>query len=106
MEDFYEMNAVKHKTWKKALCVLLSVIIAFGTFVALTVGSSRLQDWLGIQSMLSAYASEIVDTKGAIAVDEQSMFEDSNIIELENKDGQILYICSLNRFHIQMKTVI
>lgn len=87
MEDFYEMNAVKHKTWKKALCVLLSVIIAFGTFVALTVGSSRLQDWLGIQSMLSAYASEIVDTKGAIAVDEQSMFEDSNIIELENKDG-------------------
>lgn len=81
------MNTVKHKPWKKALCVLLSVIIAFGTFVALTVGSSRLQDWLGIQSMLSTYASEIVDTKGAIAVDEKSMIEDSNIIELENKDG-------------------
>ena len=44
MEEFYEMNTVKHKPWKKALCVLLSAIIAFGTFVALTVGSSRLQD--------------------------------------------------------------
>ena len=87
MEEFYEMNTVKHKPWKKALCVLLSAIIAFGTFVALTVGSSKLQDWLGIQSMLSAYASEIVDTKGAIAVDKESMLEDSNIIDLKNKDG-------------------
>ena len=87
MEEFYEMNTVKHKPWKKALCVLLSAIIAFGTFVALTVGSSRLQDWLGIQSMLSAYASEIVDTKGAIAVDEESMLADSHVIDLENRDG-------------------
>lgn len=87
MEDFYELNSIQHKFWKKALCVLLSVIIAFGTFVALTVGSSRLQDWLGIQSMLSAYASEIVDTKGAIAVDTESMLEDNSIIDLKNRDG-------------------
>lgn len=87
MSDFYEMNTSEHKLWKKTLCVLLSVIIAFGTFIALTVGSSRLQDWLGIQSMLSAYASEIVDTKGAIAVDKESMLEDRNIIDLKNKDG-------------------
>lgn len=87
MEEFYEMNTVKHKPWKKALCVLLSAIIAFGTFVALTVGSSRLQDWLGIQSMLSAYASEFVETKGAVAVDKESMLEDNSIIDLKNKDG-------------------
>ncbi len=87
MEEFYEMNKTQHKPWKKALCVLLSVIIAFGTFVALTVGSSKLQDWLGIQSMLSAYASEIVDTKGAIAVDEESMLADNHVIDLENRDG-------------------
>lgn len=87
MEEFYEMNTTRHKPWKKALCILLSAIIAFGTFVALTVGSSRLQDWLGIQSMLSAYASEIVDTKGAIAVDEESMLADNHTINLENKDG-------------------
>lgn len=87
MEEFYEMNTTRHKPWKKALCVLLSAIIAFGTFVALTVGSSRLQDWLGIKTMLSAYASEIVDTKGAIAVDEESMLADNHVIDLENRDG-------------------
>ena len=87
MEEFYEMNTTGHKPWKKALCVLLSAIIAFGTFVALTVGSSRLQDWLGIQTMLSAYASEIVDTKGAIAVNEESMLADNHVIDLENRDG-------------------
>lgn len=88
MADYntYE-NAIKPKLWKKALCVLLSIIIAFGTFVALTVGSSRLQDWLGIQSMLSAYASEFIDTKGAIGVDKESMLADNHTINLENKDG-------------------
>lgn len=87
MKGFYKINTTLQKPWKKALCVLLSLIIAFGTFVALTVGSSRLQDRLGIQSMLSAYASEIVDTKGAIAVDEKSMLADDHTINLENKDG-------------------
>lgn len=81
------MNTTGHKPWKKALCVLLSAIIAFGTFVALTVGSSRLQDWLGIKTMLSAYASEIVDTKGAVAIDKESMLADSHVIDLENRDG-------------------
>lgn len=87
MKNFYKLNSTQHKPWKKALCVLLSVIIAFGTFIALTVGSSKLQDWLGIQSMLSAYASEIVDTKGAIAVNEESMLADNHVIDLENRDG-------------------
>lgn len=87
MKDFYEANIVKHRPWKKALCVLLSVIIAFGTFVVLTVGSSRLQDWLGMKSLLSAYAAEIVDTKGAVGVNEKSMLADNTLIELENKDG-------------------
>ncbi len=87
MDNFNEKNLTKHKLWKKVLCVFLSIIIAFGTFVALTVGSSRLQDWLGIQSMLSAYAAEIVDTKSAVAVDEESMLADHHIIDLENRDG-------------------
>lgn len=87
MDNFNEKNLTKHKLWKKVLCVFLSIIIAFGTFVALTVGSGRLQDWLGIQSMLSAYAAEIVDTKGAAAVDEESMLADHHIIDLENRDG-------------------
>lgn len=87
MNEINEKNMAKHKPWKKAMCVLLSVIIAFGTLITLTVGSSRLQDWLGIKSMLSAYAAEIVDTTGAVAVDEESMLADNNIIDLENSDG-------------------
>ena len=87
MEDFYELNSTNHKPWKKILSIILAVIIGFGTIVTLTVGSSRLQDWLGIQSMLSAYASEIVDTEGAVAVDENAMLADNHTINLENKDG-------------------
>ncbi len=87
MDRFNEKNMAEHKLWKKVLCVFLSILIAFGTFVVLTVGSSRLQDLLGIQSMLSAYAAEIVDTKAAVAVDEESMLADHHIIDLENRDG-------------------
>lgn len=87
MSDLYENNTTKQKLWKKALCVLLSVIIGFGTIITIMVSSSRLQDWLGIKSMLSAYAAEIVDTKGTIAVDEESMLADNHVIDFENKDG-------------------
>lgn len=87
MSEIYETNMTENKPWKKAMCVFLSVIIAFGTLVALTVGSSRLQDWLGIKSMLSAYAAEIVDTQGAAAVDEESMLANNHVIDLKNTDG-------------------
>ncbi|MDE6864119.1 MAG: hypothetical protein K2J41_07030, partial [Eubacterium sp.] len=85
--DFYEEKILKNKLWKKILCIILSVIIAFGTLITLTVGSSRLQDLLGIQSMLSAYAEEFVDTEGAIALNSDEMLENHNIIDFENKDG-------------------
>lgn len=87
MEVLKETQIGRNRPWKKALCVLLSLIIAFGTLVTLTVGSSRLQDWLGIQSMLSAYAAEFVETKGAVAVNEEAMLADAHVIDLENRDG-------------------
>lgn len=87
MSELYETNMTTHRPWKKVLSVILSVILAFGTLVALTVGSSRLQDWLGIKSMLSAYAAEYVDTAGAIAVDKDAMLADPHTINLENRDG-------------------
>ena len=37
--------------------------------------------------MLSTYAAEIVDTDGAVAVDEEAMLTDNNSINLENSDG-------------------
>ncbi|MDE6470312.1 MAG: DNRLRE domain-containing protein, partial [Eubacterium sp.] len=67
--------------------MILSLIIAFGTFVAITVGSSRLQNLLRIKSILSAYAAEIVDTKGAVGIEEDAMLADNHIINLENRDG-------------------
>lgn len=72
---------------KKALCVILSIIMAFGTFITFTVGYSPLHEWLGIRNMLSAYAAEFVDTDGAVAVDEEAMLADDHTINLENKDG-------------------
>lgn len=82
-----ESVTATHKLWKKVLSVFLAVIIGFGTIVTLIVGSSKLQDWLGIKSMLSAYAAEIVDTDGAVAVDEEAMLADHHTINLENRDG-------------------
>lgn len=77
----------KTKLWKRILSIVLAVIIGFGTFVVFTFGNSRFQKWLGINSVLSAYAAEMVDTKGAVAVDEEAMLADDHTINLENKDG-------------------
>lgn len=86
MEDYFD-SKTKIRLWKKILCVFLSIIIALGTFITLTFGNSKFQKWLGIHSMLSAYAAEIVDTKGAIAVNEEAMFAENHTINLENRDG-------------------
>ena len=71
MDELSKTDTIGCKPWKKALSVLLSIIIAFGTFITITFGNTRFQNWLGVRSMLSAYAAEIVDTKGAVAVDEK-----------------------------------
>lgn len=86
MEDYFDKKT-KIRLWKKILCVFLSIIIALGTFITLTFGNSKFQKWLGIHSMLSAYAAEIVDTKGAIAVNEEAMLAENHTINLENRDG-------------------
>ncbi len=87
MSEFYEMNTTEHRPWKKALCIFLSVVLAFGALVELVVGTSRIQDKLGIKSMLSAYAEEFVDTKGTVAVNKEAMLENNSLIDLENRDG-------------------
>ena len=87
MSEFYEANATMHKPLKKILCVILSLIMAFGTFITITFGNSKFQKWLGVKAMLSAYASEFVDTSTAVAVNEEAMLENNYLIDLENKDG-------------------
>ena len=81
------LKTFKPKLSKKLLCVILSVIIALGTFISFLVGYSPLHEWLGIRNMLSAYAAEFVDTKGAASVDEEAMLADDHTINLENQDG-------------------
>lgn len=82
-----KLRTFKPQLTKKALCIILSVIIALGTFITFLVGYSPLHEWLGIRNMLSAYAAEIVDTKGVAAVDEEAMLADDHTINLENRDG-------------------
>lgn len=87
MYENCEFNSVRQKPWKKALCVLLSVIIAVGALISLTASTEKFQNYVEMRSMLSGYASGIVDTKGAVAVDKESMLSDNTLINLENKDG-------------------
>lgn len=42
---------------KRIISIILSVIIAFGTFVTLTVGSFTLSDWIDFKSYITANAS-------------------------------------------------
>lgn len=87
MDDFYETKYYRHKPWKKALCVLLSVIIAFGALISLTASTEKFRNFIEMHSILSDYASGIVSTKGAIAVDKESMLADNTLINLQNCDG-------------------
>lgn len=77
------------------MCVALSTIMAFGTFVTITFGSALFQNWFGVRTMLSAYAADMINTEGAIAVNEDAMVADDHTISLENKDGtNTVYIFS------------
>ena len=77
------------------MCIVLSTIMAFGTFVTITFGSALFQNWFGVRTMLSAYAADMINTEGAIAVNEDAMVADDHTISLENKDGtNTVYIFS------------
>ena len=49
MKKYYSRRIDIFPPWKKVLCVILSVIIAFGTLITITFGNSRFQKWLGIK---------------------------------------------------------
>lgn len=87
MDDFYEANHCRHKPWEKVLCVLLSVIIAFGALISLTASTEKFRNFIEMHSMLSDYALKTVSTKGAISIDKESMLSDNTLINLQNYDG-------------------
>lgn len=53
-----ENNLINLKTkWKKSLCILLSIVIAFGTFVTMTFGSFALSDFIDFRNLIVAEAA-------------------------------------------------
>ncbi len=48
---------LKIKIWKKSLCILLSIIMAFGTFVIMTFGSLTLSDYIDLRNLITAEAA-------------------------------------------------
>lgn len=82
-----ELKSTQYKPWKKALCVLLAVIMAFGALVSLLAGTEKFRNFVEMRSILSDYALDIVSTKGAVAVDKESMLSDNTLINLQNRDG-------------------
>lgn len=54
--NYSSENTVKQKAWKRALCVILSLIMAFGAFTSITFGNLLLSDLVNIKT---AFASEL-----------------------------------------------
>ncbi len=53
------LTIVKTKFWTKLLCIILSVIMAFGTFVTMTFGNLTLSDYLDFRNFITAEAAII-----------------------------------------------
>lgn len=58
MKEIYAQNAIRHKPWKKAVCALLSFIIAFGAAVTMLFGNVLLSDYVDFGNLITANAAE------------------------------------------------
>lgn len=57
MNKTNKTNASKHKSLIKVLCIILSIIISFGSFVTLTFSNLFLSDYINLRSFFIAEAS-------------------------------------------------
>ena len=74
------MKRYKQKTWKKIVSTLLAIVIAVSVPLAVDVSGSYLNEKFDFDSVLSAYAADIVDTKHAVALSTEVMKADSHPI--------------------------
>ena len=58
MKEIYAQNAIRHKPWKKAVCALLSFILAFGAAVTMLFGNVLLSDYVDFGNLITANAAE------------------------------------------------
>lgn len=59
MKEGLNENRASTKPWKKITCVILSLIMAFGTFVTMTFGNILLSDKIDIQNAFAATISPV-----------------------------------------------
>lgn len=52
-------NKTRIKLWKKVLCILLSLIMAFGAFVTMTFANIPLSDWIDIREAFASTSSSL-----------------------------------------------
>ncbi len=78
---------MRKKRFKKMVSIILAIVIGVGTTLAVDMSGSYLRDKFSFDSVLSAYAADIVDTEDAIGISTDVMKSDSHVIDLVNEDG-------------------
>jgi len=88
MNENREKGTEIYQPWKKALSVLLSVIIAFGAFINIVFGS---QNKFKVNSTYSAYAAEFDETpptKPIVTKSNESLTNDSVKLTAKSSDSE------------------
>lgn len=89
------MKLHKQKLWKRIVSIVLAVVIALITPLAVDFTSKIIKGGYDFDAVLSAYAAEIVDLDTAVALNEEVMHADSFVIDLYEEDGtNTLYLFS------------
>lgn len=57
MKKENNLTIIKTKLWTKPLCIILSIIIAFGTLITMIFGSLTLSDYIDLGNLITAHAS-------------------------------------------------
>lgn len=59
MKDVNNTSTLKPRLWKKIICLILSMLMAFGTFVSITLDSFRLSDYIDFRNLIIAEAADL-----------------------------------------------
>lgn len=59
MKDVNNKSTFKPRLWKKTICLILSMLIAFGTFVSMTLDNFLLSDYIDFRNLIIAQAADL-----------------------------------------------
>lgn len=86
MADFICEDMKRTNVWKRALCIFLSVILLFGSLFELITRTAYVQNKVELHKALSSYTKDIIETRGAEALDKGKMAEDNTLVSIKNSD--------------------